>query len=410
MKPTRPHILFVCPAWPHGQAHGGQLRALQVGRALQQIGEVTVLVVGSDAGAEAARRKTAEEFRVVPAVRLLPAPNRTIAQKLRWAFDARYLNVHGTVASEFDRQRVLRYAREHDVTWVMNARTPSVLQIWRWPRAHLDVDDVPSAYLQAAATAATGRLARWKSRTQQFLLERRERRFGDRFTTLSVCSEADRAALGGDSVHVIPNGFARPAAAPTRTASAHVPRLGFIGLYSYPPNLDGVRWFLREAWPAILAAVPAVRFRLLGEGSDGPLRPCEASVDTLGWVEDPAAEIATWSAMTIPIRFGGGTRIKLADAFSRKCPVVSTAFGARGYAVESGHHLLFADTGPRFATACIALLQDPPRACRLAEAAWEGFLQHWSWEAITPRIHAALEDCLRRSATAASAGVQIRVR
>ena len=106
---------------------------------------------------------------------------------------------------------------------------------------------------------------------------------------------------------------------------------------------------------------------------------------------------------TSPIRFGGGTRIKLADAFSRQCPVVATTFGAYGYAVTSDKQLLLADTGADFAAACIDLVQDPARARRLAETGWEDFVRHWSWEAIAPRITSAVEDCLQRSA--APAGV-----
>jgi glycosyltransferase involved in cell wall biosynthesis len=143
--------------------------------------------------------------------------------------------------------------------------------------------------------------------------------------------------------------------------------------------------------------MPEVRFRLLGRDTDGPLQPRDAGVDALGWVADPAAEIATWSAMVLPIRFGGGTRVKLADAFSRKCPVVSTPFGARGYAVESGRQLLLAESAADFAAACIAQLRDPARASQLADCAWADFLRLWTWEAITPRIHAALEDCRRRT-------------
>ena len=116
-----------------------------------------------------------------------------------------------------------------------------------------------------------------------------------------------------------------------------------------------------NCWPAIRKAVPGIRFSLIGKDTDGPLKPLDRDVDVLGWVEDPAGEIATWSATVIPIRFGGGTRIKIADAFSRKCPVVSTRFGAFGYDVHHGNELLLADDNdPKaFASSCISLIQNP---------------------------------------------------
>src|SRR5690606_4855014 len=93
------------------------------------------------------------------------------------------------------------------------------------------------------------------------------------------------------------------------------------------------------------------------------------------------------------------TRIKLADAFSRKCPVVSTHFGAYGYEIEHRRQLLLADQPADFAAACIELLQAPAAGAQLAENAWHDFLNRWTWDAIRPRVAAALDDCLRRSAT-----------
>jgi glycosyltransferase involved in cell wall biosynthesis len=263
------------------------------------------------------------------------------------------------------------------------------------------VDDLPSTYPHMTVRTTRNWVGRWKARTQHLLLRRRERRFGDRFTTLSVCSHADRAALGGGRVHVIPNGFARPASEPLRAPTTNPPVLGFIGLYSYPPNQDGVRWFLRESWPAIRAAIPGIRFRLIGQDTDGALKPADPGVDALGWVDDPAREIATWSAMVVPIRLGGGTRIKLADAFSRQCPVVSTRFGAYGYQVENGRQLLLADDPAAFAAACIRLVREPASAQQIAANAWNDFLEHWTWDAIAPKVWSAAEDCLRRSGTPA---------
>ena len=72
----------------------------------------------------------------------------------------------------------------------------------------------------------------------------------------------------------------------------------------------------------------------------GRLKPNAPDVDALGYVADAASEMATWSAMIIPVRLGGGTRVKIADAFSRKCPVVSTRLGAYGYDVQTGRELI----------------------------------------------------------------------
>ena len=400
MSSRSPRILYLCSSWPLGRTFGGQLRALQIGRALKQVGDVTVAVVSSDANDTEAERRTREEFAVLPPVCPISLPNRTTIKKLRRALDLKYLNVHGYVAPRKDAERIVSYFPEYDLVWVLNSRTPNILQHWRWPHAHLDLDDVPSTYLVGVSQTAATAGERWKAGVQRFLFRRREILFKERFTTLSVCSEEDRLYLGGgDQVHVISNGFERPAGEPPRHPMATPPWIGFMGLYTYEPNLDGVRWFLKKCWPAIRREVPGVRFRLVGKGLDGPLRPTDPDVDVLGWLGDPAEEIANWSATIIPIRFGGGTRVKIADAFSRKCPVVSTRLGAFGYDVQHGRELLVVDDNDpgAFASACISSIRDPVTANAMAERAYSAFLEKWTWDAIAPQVWAAAEDCLRRN-------------
>ena len=392
-------ILLLSSSWPHGQTFGGQLRALNIGRALKQMGNVTLLVVGSDAGNSEAMRKSAEEFEIELPVCPQLSPNSGTLKKLKWACDPWYLNAHGYIATVEDRTRIISYFDHYDLVWLLNSRTPNILHVRHWPHSHLDVDDVPSAYLRTVSQSESSWRKRWEARAKSIIFKRRELLFKERFTTLSVCSEEDRNYLGGgDQIHVIPNGFERPRSVPVPRPSTNPPRIGFIGLCSYAPNLEGLRWFLKESWPAIRNAVAGIRFRLAGKGADGHLNLTDPDVDVLGWIDDPAAEIATWSAMVIPIRFGGGTRIKIADAFSRKCPVVSTSFGAFGYRVEDGKQLRLADTPNAFAAACVDLICNQVQAASLAERAWQQFLETWTWDAIYPKVCAAAEACLRRSA------------
>ena len=395
----KPRILVLSSSWPRGGAFGGQLRALHLGRALKAIGDVTFAVTTSDTEDGESMRQTTEEFGVLEPVRLITTPNRGIGGKLRWALDPRYLNVHGCGATAADSQRIFSAAADLDLVWLLNSRTPNVLGHWHWPHSHLDIDDVPStyAYHQAAARPGISAMGKWRARLQQHLLRRRESYFKQRFSTLSVCSQNDWHYLGGgEQLHIIPNGFQRPAAAPLRNIQPAQPRIGFIGLYSYPPNGDGVRWFLKECWPAIRSAVPGVRLRLIGKDTDGPLRPTDPDVDPLGWVADSAQEIATWSSMIVPIRFGGGTRIKIAEAFSRKCPAVSTQLGAFGYELTDRKQLRLADDPAAFAKACIETVLFPSEASAMAERAWTEFLERWTWDAIAPKVYRAAEDCLRR--------------
>ena len=226
----------------------------------------------------------------------------------------------------------------------------------------------------------------------QWIWNRRERRFPSRFAVVAVCSEADRRYFPRASVEVIPNGFTViPLLEGSNVASQN---LGFIGNFRWGPNVDGIAWFLSEVWPLVKTRTAGTRVRLIGDGSE---RYASADVDALGWVSEPAAEIASWAAMIVPIRMGGGTRMKMAEAFARHCPVVSTTLGAYGYAIQSGQDALVADDPIGFANACIQLIEDPGAGKRMAARAHGLFLRQWTWNSFVPRVERAVEAALKHS-------------
>jgi glycosyltransferase involved in cell wall biosynthesis len=111
-------------------------------------------------------------------------------------------------------------------------------------------------------------------------------------------------------------------------------------------------------------------------------------------VDDPADEIASWSMLIVPIFIGGGTRIKIADAFSRKCPVVSTPLGAYGHEVVHGRELLLAESPEDFADQCLRVVARPVEAQQRVEAAYAKFLRDMTWELTAQRVQVAAQSAL----------------
>jgi glycosyltransferase involved in cell wall biosynthesis len=101
--------------------------------------------------------------------------------------------------------------------------------------------------------------------------------------------------------------------------------------------------------------------------------------------------------MIVPVFVGGGTRLKIAEGFSRRCPIVSTSLGAHGYDVDDGKELLIADTAELFTDACLRIIDNPSYADEITQSALRKFLANWTWDAIYPRVWEAVEDCLQRS-------------
>ena len=263
-----------------------------------------------------------------------------------------------------------------------------------WPRSVVDIDDIPSRFEQSAF-AETSIKDRLLSLSRIFAWRRREALLGKRFSVLAVCSEQDKRYIegltAGAPTFVIPNGFEPPCRTPARSAFVPV-RFGFVGLFDHAPNSEGIQWFCERSWPLIKQAIPDARLRVAGR-QNGGLNLSGRDIDLLGWVEDIDREIATWSAMVVPIRTGAGTRVKIPLAYSRRCPIVSTPLGAFGFADQSGETLLMADTAEQFAAACIQMIERPVETEAMVERAWRQFNEKWTWEAIQPRVAAAVECC-----------------
>jgi glycosyltransferase involved in cell wall biosynthesis len=165
------------------------------------------------------------------------------------------------------------------------------------------------------------------------------------------------------------------------------------------PNKEGAKWFIRDVWPMIKCDFPNAELRLLGRGSDGYLTTLGPDVAGLGWVDDPTEEIASWSVMIVPIKVGAGTRVKVAEGFSRRCPIVTTTIGAFGYDVENGKEVLLADCADEFASACIRLLKDPELREALSGRAYKRFLGEWTWNSFENTIGQVVQECLARNST-----------
>jgi glycosyltransferase involved in cell wall biosynthesis len=177
--------------------------------------------------------------------------------------------------------------------------------------------------------------------------------------------------MGCEHVRVIPTGVDLDYFA-YREAQAN-DRVVFCGAMDWPANQDGIGWLLDAVWERILAARPSATLTVVGRNPPESLlakaRAFGASVRFTGWVEDTRPHLAGAAAYAIPLRVGGGTRIKGYEAISMGSPVVSTAIGVEGLGLEAGVHYLEANDASEFASALIELLADTASARELAGAA-----------------------------------------
>ncbi|HWH61571.1 MAG TPA: glycosyltransferase family 4 protein [Terriglobales bacterium] len=378
---------------------GAEVRAHNVLRELRQLGAVDLVLLCDESTKSELASESAQDLEFSYVFDINRHANTGIRRKIGWSLDPNLNYPHGLAVGTGSVARLGDLAR-YDLLWFFRSNAADMFPTMYWPRSVVDIDDVQSTYYNAVLSTELSPSKRISAMRRRFAWRRRERLLGERFNVLAVCTHEDRAYLNALGVrapiHVIPNGFERPQAEPTRS-SATRSTLGFIGRFDHRPNAEGIQWFVKNCWPRIKAEAPSTRLRMVGPGSNGPLAPSGQGIEGLGWLADPSAEINSWTAMVVPIRTGAGTRVKIAQALSAKCPIVSTVFGALGYDTGCGHGIILGDSAEAFAGACLRLIRDPGEAARLAELGWAAFLRKWTWDAIRPLVREAAQECLKLS-------------
>ena len=172
--------------------------------------------------------------------------------------------------------------------------------------------------------------------------------------------------------------------------------LVFTGSMDWHPNEDAVRHFMDEILPAVRREVPGVVLTVVGRNPSGSLREAAsaAGVRVTGTVEDVRPYIDTAAVYVVPLRIGGGTRLKVFEALSMGKAVVSTAVGVEGLPLEPGRHYLRADAPADFASAVVALLRDPARRRALGEAGRNLTQERYAWSQVASQFSACCEAAL----------------
>lgn len=222
-------------------------------------------------------------------------------------------------------------------------------------------------------------------RSQAHRMERYERAVCRAVRRVISVSPADtqmmRNSFGVERIDDVPTGvdidyFRRPAN-PEPTSD-----LVFVGAMDWLPNIDGALWFMQEVFPLILSARPRTTITFAGRNPSPEIRGLSGAHVT-GTVPDVRPYLWGASVSVVPLRIGGGTRLKIYEAMAAGLPVVSTRVGAEGLAVADGRDICLADDAENFAHHVLQLLNNPGERKVLAP-------ERFSWESVADRFEQIL--------------------
>lgn len=391
-------ILFVTPQTPHPTQGGAAIRNWHLMHAAAEAGHVVHLM-------------TPDQFRAgldaLPQPLTIPAFRRTAIHRFRDLVFSREPDLAHRLGAHRLQPDISRCSREHGYELIQ------VEGLEMWPS--IAESGIPVIYdAHNAEATLQGRIASqaWQDRKfiraaystlQASKLRRYEAAVMRRAARTIAVSDRDASALqrlapaaivvtapiGVDTAHY---SRARP------MSHVHATDMVFTGTLDYRANEDAAAWFVRDVWPRIRRSRPAASCAFVGRNPGVALRGLDGrdGITVTGNVPDDRPYMAAASVYILPIRFGAGVRVKLLNAMSMACPIVATPAACEGIAVRDGQHVAVAAPEPiAFATAALALLDDPQRGDMLGQAARTLVSAQYDWSVCTPTMLAVYAELER---------------
>lgn len=405
----RPRLLFLAQCLPYPPHSGVAVRTFNVLKQLEEAYEIDLIAFyrrnhQQDKSALVAAREMlgrVADYVAEPT----PIPNEHSTLRKLWDHTRSIISGRVYTYYEYDSDAFGRRLRA-----VLRARTPDLvhldsLDLHRWlpqvPRVPIACThhDIDSELLRLRARRLDQAIMRNYLQFQADRSERVTRQLCPGFALNVMMSEVDARRLQilapGAATLVVPNGTDTEYFRPNGTKSVGG-RVVFVGPTHSFPNRDAVEFLLREIWPRIHAADRATSLRLIGRNAaaDQARYAAESGVLPLGHVPDVRPPLAEATCCVVPIRVGGGTRLKILDAWAMGKAVVSTSLGCEGLDAVDGENILIRDTPDAIAEGVAQVLGEAQLRMRLEANARRTALDTYSWKIVGARMRAAYHELL----------------
>jgi glycosyltransferase involved in cell wall biosynthesis len=386
-------ILNILPYSPVPPHFGGALRIFHLLHYMVKHHDVSVIAYGDQASGEAIRRAYPGGLREIV---MVPPPPRLYGKMRRWGQFSAILRGRSATSMAF-----YSPGMQKAIDRFLVRERFDIIQMENYPLGFYNLGDQGALHVMDAqnveydsahriANASPSSLRRWFYEREAMSIRREETAIYRKQSGVLLTSDRDRSLLEADLPEVpkfvVPNGvdlsYFQPGGGRIEPAS-----LVFTGSMNYYPNTDGVLYFLSEIFPLIRKVVPNVRFYAVGiSPPKSLLRLRSDSIVVTGAVDDVRPFVERSAVYVVPLRMGGGTRLKVLEAMAMQKPVVTTTVGCEGVQVRHNESVLIANDPSSFAASVAELLNNRTLAARLQANGYEIVRSHYTWEVVGDRL------------------------
>lgn len=386
-------VLFLSRWWPYPASNGSKIRIYNLLRQLARQHEISLLSFYEPGEATpeqiAHMQGFCQRVEALPLVKFAPGKLDAISGYLsRWP--------RSLVQTYSHEMEAHVRARLPEADAIIGSQVDTLRYLELAPHIPAILEEVEVTGYHEQVAAATSQTKRLRAQLTLSKLEGALRHLAERNVRFTVVSDAEREYVRGLTalpVTVIPNGVDTAGKnLGDETPDPH--SLIYTGAVTYRANYDAVAYFIREVWPLVRQRYPQARFTVTGGTGSVDVSDLQAApgVNFTGFV--PAVEPLArqhWG-MAVPLREGGGTRLKVLEAMALGLPVISTRKGAEGLAVRPGEDILIADSPEQMADA-IALLFESPKLRRQMAAAGRRLVEgRYDWSVIAQKLIDLVEE------------------
>ncbi len=390
-------VLWTLPYLPWPITSGGKARQFHLIRQMAARGHAITLLVQSKTPADAAVHAALEPL----LERLIVLPRRSLRHP-RTLWNAAFSRLPLLTSINGDAPALARafdalLDEPWDVVQVEHSYglEPFVQALRRRAQPFIITEHNIESQLGAATYGKWPGWLRPFARYDQFRARRWEREALSQAAAVVAVTPEDAQGLGrisGRPTHVVSNGVDAQAFALVQPNHGSQTVL-FVGNYEYAPNVDAVEWAAGEIFPALWQQCPEARLMVCGHAMPASWRQRfpDPRIEWRGYVDSLPDVQSACAVFLAPLRFGGGSKLKVLEAFAAGLPVVSTAEGLSGLGAQHGVHARVADTTEHMAAALADVLADGAHAHHMGQAARSWVTAHFDWHAAATQLEAVYQ-------------------